>query len=166
MRELWPSPLLEIRFCGKIRRGGMKLKKAAVAYIDGGSRGNPGISGFGVHIRHNEENTIEEIYGYLGIKTNNYAEYSALIAALRWAVKNNFTGLKVYSDSELMVKQIKGLYQVKSPSLKELYAEASSLIGKLYTFDIQHVPRSLNKEADKLANLAMDTKESGSSPMK
>jgi probable phosphoglycerate mutase len=138
----------------------MKPKKSAVAYIDGGSRGNPGSAGFGVYFRDTQENTIKEIYGYLGTQTNNYAEYSALIAALKWALKNQFTNLSVYSDSELLVKQIRGLYQVKSPSLKVLYDETKRLIKELDAFNIQHVPRSQNKEADKLANLAMDREAS------
>ena len=126
----------------------MKLE----AYIDGGSRGNPGEAGIGVHFPG-----IVRISEYLGVGTNNYAEYSALIAALRFAVFSRCDELDIYADSELVVKQIKGEYQVKNESIRLLYDSAIRWSSLIPRFSIKHVRREQNKEADKLANLAMDT---------
>jgi ribonuclease HI len=93
---------------------------------------------------------------YLGIQTNNYAEYRGLLAALNFTLQHEPRALQVISDSELMVRQIKGIYKVKSPSLFELYQQAKALIGKLEWFDIGHVLRGDNRDADRLANEAMD----------
>ena len=93
---------------------------------------------------------------YLGKQTNNYAEYSALLAALSYAIRHGFKALKVVSDSELMVKQINGQYKVSSPTLKELYEQAMKKIDQLDCFEIRHVLREKNRDADRLANLAMD----------
>ena len=93
---------------------------------------------------------------YLGHQTNNYAEYSGLIAALEYALQHGHKGLKVISDSELMVKQMRGQYKVKSPGLVELHRRAQELSRKLEWFSIEHVLRAQNREADGLANQAMD----------
>lgn len=127
-----------------------------IANCDGGSRGNPGPAGYGVHIQDQEGNVVAELSEFLGKQTNNYAEYSALLAALEYALKHNHPRLRVIADSELMVKQIKGQYRVNSPDLRPLYDEAKRRIAKLDAFDIQHVLRGKNKRADALANLAMD----------
>ncbi len=127
-----------------------------VAYIDGGARGNPGPAGFGVVIEDEVGRPVAELSEYLGRQTNNYAEYSGLLAALSYAIKHGFKALKVVSDSELMVKQINGEYKVSSPTLKELHAQAMKLIDQLDYFEIKHVLREKNREADRLANLAMD----------
>jgi ribonuclease HI len=127
-----------------------------VAYIDGGARGNPGPAGFGVVVEDEVGRPVAELSEYLGRQTNNYAEYSGLLAVLSYAIKHGFKALKVVSDSELMVKQIKGEYKVSSPTLKELHAQATKLIDQLDYFEIKHVLREKNKEADRLANLAMD----------
>jgi ribonuclease HI len=127
-----------------------------VAYIDGGARGNPGPAGFGVVVEDEVGRPVAELSEYLGRQTNNYAEYSGLLAVLSYAIKHGFKALKVVSDSELMVKQINGEYKVSSPTLKELYAQATKLIDQLDYFEIKHVLREKNKEADRLANLAMD----------
>lgn len=126
------------------------------AHCDGGARGNPGPSGFGAVITDPAGNKIAELSEFLGIQTNNFAEYSGLLAVLDYAVKNRHPRLKVVSDSELMVKQIQGKYQVKSPGLKPLYEEAKRRIARLQKFEISHALRHKNKDADRLANDAMD----------
>jgi probable phosphoglycerate mutase len=93
---------------------------------------------------------------YLGARTNNFAEYSALLAALEFAISSGHGSLRVVSDSELMVKQMKGQYRVNSPELRPLYDEAKRRVTKLEHFQIQHVLREKNRHADRLANLAMD----------
>jgi len=127
-----------------------------VAHIDGGARGNPGPAGYGVVITDQTGRKVAALREYLGHQTNNYAEYSGLLAALSYALKNGHKSLKVVADSELLVKQIRGEYKVKSPSLSELYQRARKMIGQLEWFSIQHVLRGKNQEADRLANLAMD----------
>lgn len=126
------------------------------AFCDGGSRGNPGPSGFGVYIEGSNGEKLAELSEYLGIRTNNFAEYSGLLAALEFALRYDHPRLRVISDSELMVKQIKGQYKVKSPDLRPLYDEAKRRIAGLDSFMIQHVLRHKNAEADRLANEAMD----------
>ena len=130
--------------------------KSCVAYIDGGSRGNPGASGYGVVVLDERRNPLAEISEFLGIQTNNYAEYSALIGALRYATTHQYDGLRVYADSELLVRQIKGEYKVRDVNLKSLFDQAKSLIRLLKQFSIQHIPREENRNADRLANMAMD----------
>jgi ribonuclease HI len=127
-----------------------------IAYTDGGARGNPGPSGFGVYITDNKGKKIAELSRYLGHQTNNVAEYSGLLAALEWAVENGPRAMQVVSDSELMVKQIRGVYKVNNPALQELHAKAKKLISQLDWFDIRHVLRGQNQNADRLANEAMD----------
>ena len=126
------------------------------AHCDGGSRGNPGPSGFGAVITDASGRTLAELSEFLGIRTNNFAEYSGLLAVLKWAIANDHPRLKVVSDSELMVKQIQGKYKVNSPDLKPLWQEARNLIVQLEEFEITHALRHKNKEADALANQAMD----------
>jgi probable phosphoglycerate mutase len=127
-----------------------------VAYCDGGSRGNPGPAGFGVYIQDSTGAVLAELSQYLGARTNNFAEYSALLAALEFAITHGHKRLRVISDSELMVKQMKGQYRVNSPELRPLYEEARRRIAQLDHFQIQHVLREKNRHADRLANLAMD----------
>ncbi|MES2391384.1 MAG: ribonuclease HI family protein [Acidobacteriota bacterium] len=126
------------------------------AHCDGGARGNPGPAGFGAQICDAHGIVLAEISEYLGHRTNNFAEYSGLLACLQWAIDNHHPALKVISDSELMVKQIQGLYKVKSPDLLPLWQEAKRRIAKLENFNIAHALRHKNKEADRLANEAMD----------
>jgi ribonuclease HI len=132
-----------------------------VAHIDGGARGNPGPAGYGVVIEDSEGQPVAELSEFLGIQTNNFAEYNGLLAALDFAITSRKPNLRVLSDSELMVKQIKGQYKVSSPMLKELYDRAKKMIAKLEWFSIEHVRRERNKEADALANEAMDRKRPG-----
>jgi ribonuclease HI len=127
-----------------------------IAHIDGGARGNPGPAGYGVVITDQAGRKVAALNEYLGHQTNNYAEYSGLLAALDYALKHGHKALKVVADSELLVKQIRGEYKVKSPSLLELYQRARKMIAQLEWFSIQHVLRGGNQEADRLANLAMD----------
>jgi ribonuclease HI len=126
------------------------------AHCDGGSRGNPGPSGYGAVITDDTGQTIAELSEFLGVRTNNYAEYSGLLAVLDWVIKNNRPRVKLVSDSELMVKQIQGKYKVNSPDLKPLWQEARNRIAKLEKFEISHALRHKNKDADALANQAMD----------
>lgn len=135
-----------------------------VAYIDGGARGNPGPSGFGCYLQDGNGKMIAELNGFLGVRTNNFAEYSGLLAALHYAVENEFCNVEVVSDSELLVKQMKGQYKVNSPDLRPLYEEARALTNKLESFRIRHVLRHQNKEADRLANFAMDSGVKKSAP--
>lgn len=126
------------------------------AHCDGGARGNPGPSGFGAVVADGSGSVIAELSEFLGIQTNNFAEYSGLLAVLDYALKHGHRKLKVVSDSELMVKQIQGKYQVKSPGLRPLYDEAKRRIARLDGFEISHALRHKNKDADRLANEAMD----------
>jgi probable phosphoglycerate mutase len=127
-----------------------------IAFCDGGSRGNPGPAGYGVYIQDENGAKIAELSEFLGKKTNNFAEYSGLLAALEYALDHGHTHLKAVADSELLVKQIKRQYRVNSPELRPLYEEARRRIGQLEGFQIQHVLREKNRRADQLANEAMD----------
>jgi ribonuclease HI len=127
-----------------------------VAHSDGGARGNPGPAGYGVVIEDQSGRKIAGLSEYLGHQTNNVAEYQGLIAALEYAVANGHKALKLISDSELLVKQIKGIYKVKNLALQDLHARAKELIGQLEWFSIGHALREHNVEADRLANEAMD----------
>jgi ribonuclease HI len=127
-----------------------------IAYTDGGARGNPGPAGYGVVIQDELGQKVASLSHYLGHQTNNVAEYQGLIGALEYAVEHGPKALKVVSDSELLVKQIKGEYKVKNPTLQDLHGRAKQLIRQLEWFSIQHVLRGKNAEADRLANEAMD----------
>jgi ribonuclease HI len=127
----------------------------ATANVDGGSRGNPGPAGYGVHITR-DDGSVVELKESIGIATNNIAEYNGLLAALRWAVDNRVATLRVRADSELMVKQMRGEYRVKNPGLQPLYEEARRLAGRIGRVTFEHVGRELNQDADRLANEAMD----------
>ena len=127
-----------------------------MAHIDGGARGNPGPAGYGVVVQDQSGKKVASLSEYLGHQTNNFAEYQGLIAALEYAIAHGPKALKVISDSELLVKQIKGLYKVKNPTLQDLHARAKELVGQLEWFSIGHAMREHNQEADGLANEAMD----------
>ena len=126
------------------------------AHCDGGSRGNPGPSGYGAVIEDAQGRVVARLSEFLGIRTNNFAEYSGLLAVLRWATENRAQRLRVVSDSELMVKQMQGKYKVASPILRPLYEEARRLSRNIASFEMRHTLRGGNKEADRLANEAMD----------
>ena len=126
------------------------------AHCDGGSRGNPGPSAYGAVIEDPQGREVARLSKFLGRQTNNFAEYSGLLAVLHWAIDNGAPRLRVVSDSELMVKQMKGQYKVSNPGLRPLWEEARQLTRRLQAFDIRHTLRGGNKLADKLANDAMD----------
>jgi ribonuclease HI len=136
-----------------------------IAHTDGGARGNPGPAGYGVVIHDAQGNKVASLSQYLGRQTNNFAEYQALIAALEYASEHGPKALKVISDSELLVRQIKGIYKVKEPTLRDLHGRAKEVISQLDWFEIDHVLRGHNREADELANTAMD-KGSGRTPFR
>jgi ribonuclease HI len=137
--------------------GGVEAKsKVMIAHVDGGSRGNPGPAGYGAYITDGEGKRVAELSDFLGVQTNNFAEYSGLIAALEYAVEHGYGTVKAVSDSELLVKQMKGQYKVRSEALLAIYGEAKALVRMLDRFEIRHVLRHLNKDADRLANEAMD----------
>ena len=127
-----------------------------VAYIDGGARGNPGPAGYGVRIEQPDGTLVEEIRESIGIATNNVAEYNGLLAALKYAQQHGYRTLRIKSDSELLVKQMRGEYKVKNAGLLPLYQQASTIARTLDRIVYEHVRREQNKDADRLANLAMD----------
>jgi len=126
------------------------------ANIDGGSRGNPGPAAYGVVIRDPRGEIVARLKKYIGRTTNNVAEYYGLIAALDYAQSNNIRALHVESDSELLVKQMRGQYKVKSADLQPLFERAQKMLQSFASFQIRHVYREQNREADALANQAMD----------
>jgi ribonuclease HI len=127
-----------------------------IAHSDGGARGNPGPAGYGVVLKDESGRTVAALSEYLGHQTNNFAEYQGLIAALEYAIKHGPKALKLISDSELLVRQIKGIYKVKNAVLQDLHGRAKELIAQLDWFSIGHAFREQNQEADRLANEAMD----------
>jgi ribonuclease HI len=131
-------------------------KKHLVAHVDGGARGNPGPAGFGVVIKDESGHPVAELSEYIGHQTNNVAEYRGLLAALDYAVARGLGALRVVSDSELMVRQMKRIYKVKNPALQELFQQAQQRVAKLEWFAIEHALREKNRDADRLANAAMD----------
>jgi ribonuclease HI len=128
-----------------------------IAHIDGASRGNPGPAAYAVVIRDPAGRVVFELAKRMGRETNNVAEYYALLAALDYATSQGIGALRIRSDSELLVRQIEGRYRVKSSDLKPLHERASKLIRQLTYFAIEHVPREQNRDADALANLALDS---------
>ena len=127
-----------------------------ISYTDGGARGNPGPAGIGVALQNKDGETIGEWSEFLGIATNNQAEYKALLLALKQAVAMGAVELECRLDSELVVKQLKSEYKVKHPDLKPLFEQAKGLISQIKNVSFKHIPRELNKRADQLANQAMD----------
>lgn len=131
-------------------------KNMFIAYVDGAARGNPGPSGIGIAILTEKKETIKEISRYVGIGTNNQAEYLALLEALEAIKQLGAHAVTIYSDSQLVVRQINGQYEVKDKKLKVLHESAKKTIKEFEQFQITHIPREENKRADKLANLALD----------
>jgi ribonuclease HI len=129
-----------------------------IIYADGGSRGNPGDAGIGIAIYDENENIIVEISRYIGTQTNNVAEYYALVRALEEAFTLGAKSVEIYMDSELVVKQINGEYQVKSEGLKPLYGIVKAYLERFRSYSLNHVRRNNNRLADKLANQGMDSK--------
>ena len=129
-------------------------------HVDGASRGNPGEAGFGVHVASDDGETVASLYGYLGRATNNVAEYEALLHGLRYALERGAREVRVYSDSELLVRQLAGRYRVKNEGLLPLFREAQALLARFESAHVSHVPRERNREADALANKAVDLRSS------
>jgi probable phosphoglycerate mutase len=125
-------------------------------HIDGGSRGNPGPAGYGVRFTAPDGTPVAELSEPIGIATNNVAEYRGLLAALEHAVAQGYRDLVVHSDSELLVRQMRGEYRVKHPGLQPLHGRARILLTRLGRVTFVHVRREANTRADELANLAMD----------
>lgn len=125
------------------------------ANIDGGSRGNPGPAGYGVHIER-DNGSVHELKDAIGVATNNVAEYRGLLAALEWAVDAGVAKLQVRSDSLLLVRQMQGNYKVKNTGLIPLHARAQALVKQIGSVVFEHVNREQNTDADRLANEAMD----------
>jgi ribonuclease HI len=144
------EPTRSIRARTGTRSGAMR------AHIDGASRGNPGPAGIGVLFLGPDGAVVERLHRGIGEVTNNVAEYAALLLALERAAAMGVKDLEVYSDSELLVRQLLGRYQVRHPALRPLYASARERIAGLRHFAIHHVPRELNVEADTLANRGID----------
>ncbi|MFQ5479900.1 MAG: ribonuclease HI family protein [Thermodesulfobacteriota bacterium] len=130
--------------------------KSYELYVDGGSRGNPGPSGAGAVIIDPSGVAVKRLKKRLGRGTNNRAEYMALIMGLKAARALGVEFINIFADSELMVRQVSGRYKVKSPILKPLYTEVMALLSLFAAVKISHIPRASNKEADSLANEAMD----------
>ncbi len=132
--------------------------KHLIINTDGGSRGNPGPAGIGLVIKNEAGELLYSYGGYIGETTNNVAEYSALIKALEESVNLGGTTLKIQMDSELIVKQMQGVYKIKQPTLQELAAKVLSLLKKFESYTFVHVRRELNTEADALVNEALDAR--------
>lgn len=132
------------------------MAAALEIHVDGGSRGNPGPAGYGVVVCDDSGQILDRLHGFVGHQTNNFAEYSGLIAALRYALEHGARRVHILADSQLLVRQIQGRYAVKSPNLLPLYEQARQLARQIPEFSILHVYREKNREADRLANLAMD----------
>ena len=128
-----------------------------LANIDGASRGNPGPASYAVVLRDPQGKIVLELAKNIGRETNNVAEYFALLAALDYATSHNISALRIRSDSELLVRQMQGRYKVKSADLKPLHERAVKLARQLQYFAIEHVRRELNRDADALANVALDS---------
>ncbi|MDD5136388.1 MAG: ribonuclease HI family protein [Candidatus Omnitrophica bacterium] len=133
----------------------MKSKRLVI-YTDGGSRGNPGPAGIGVVIFDSRKKKLKECYKYLGETTNNNAEYNALICGLEEAKNLGADEVVVKLDSELVAKQLNGEYRVKNSDIKPLFEKAVAALKDFKSFEIQHIDREKNKEADKLANKAIN----------
>ncbi len=143
----------------------IKKKQTGITFfIDGGSRGNPGPAGYGVIVQDGRGEPIDRRSEFLGITTNNVAEYSGLLAALEYAVQNHLSSVRIFSDSELLVRQMKGQYRVKSPDLLPLFQRAQELVRQIPDIHLEHVPREKNRAADALANEAMDHGEGKRAP--
>jgi ribonuclease HI len=157
--------VLPPRVAGLFADGASEAKPVAAAYranIDGGSRGNPGPAAYGVVIRDAKGDIVAKLKKYIGRMTNNVAEYYGLIAALDYMQSQGIKALRIESDSELLVKQMRGQYKVRSPELQPLFERARKMSQALESFRIDHVYREQNREADALANEAMDEVEGGS----
>lgn len=125
-------------------------------YSDGAARGNPGLSGAGAVLVEPNGQVVDRIGKFLGVQTNNYAEYMGLLIGLKRARELGVEEVEVFADSELMIRQLGGRYQVKSPTLRPLYEEALQLLNGFHRVKLVHVPREMNGAADEMSNRAID----------
>ena len=130
---------------------------AVLIYTDGASRGNPGSSSIGIVVYDEQGKTLYEEATLLGVQTNNYAEYSAVLKALKLSCKNKVQSLVLKSDSQLLVNQLSGKYKVRSPNIRSLYQACAKYALKIPAVQFQHIPREQNTKADAMANLILDT---------
>jgi len=130
--------------------------RALLLYTDGACRGNPGVGGAGAILVDPKGRVVCSLKKFLGLCTNNIAEYKALILGLEAAVERRPKKLHIFIDSELLVKQVDGSYRVKHENLKPLMVKVRDLLSSLESYTIQHIDRSENKKADELANEAID----------
>lgn len=130
--------------------------KTCVIYVDGASRGNPGIAGIGISVQDPEGKELATVSRPLGRTTNNRAEYTALVEALKIAKERQFEGVEIRADSQLMVRQMTGQYQIRDQVLKGFWEEAQKLSKEFASFAITHIARDENDRADELANAALD----------
>ena len=158
MPRLQPDPLFRAAAAGQ-QPDPLKPETLRI-HIDGASRGNPGEAGFGVSVEGEDGAPRAELYGYLGRASNNVAEYQALLHALRWARRQGAQKVRDYSDSELVVRQVNGQYRVKHPDMIPLHREATALLRQFEEARVEHVRREQNRDADRLANQALDEKAS------
>jgi ribonuclease HI len=138
------------------RRARQPAGRSLILHIDGAARGNPGPAGIGVVLWDEAGSIREEHLAYIGKATNNVAEYEALLFGLRKARELGYTTVKVFSDSELLVRQIRGEYRVKNARLRQFYDQAQHLVRAFEVFEIGHVRRGMNTRADLLANRAIE----------
>ncbi len=160
-RQHKPQPPRSPRLFTEPERSAEQAQGAYTAQIDGASRGNPGPASYAVLIRRPNGEVLDQLKKEIGRGTNNVAEYYALIAALDYAQTHRISKLRVRSDSELLVRQMKGHYRVKSFALRQLHERARRLAASLAYFAIEHVPREQNREADRLAHEALDRAVAG-----
>lgn len=139
----------------------MAQESEAVLWTDGAARGNPGPAGIGAILKSPSGEVLYTGSEYLGHTTNNVAEYKAVLLGLTGALAQGVTSVEVRADSELLIRQLKGEYRVKSEGLKPLFEEARKLIGRFKSVKLTHIRRELNGEADRLANQGIDKAERG-----
>ena len=129
------------------------------AFTDGASRGNPGESGIGIIVKDDSDEVLFTLNGYIGVTTNNVAEYRALLTLLQRIAALSCSHLVVHSDSELMVRQVNGQYKVRDHELREYHKQVLAAKANLpFTMELKHIPREENRDADKLANLGIDSR--------
>lgn len=129
-----------------------------IVETDGASRGNPGLAGAGIIIKDEKGREVESIHSFLGVTTNNQAEYRALIEGLRAVSRHRPGEVEVRMDSELVVKQMNGQYRVRHPEILPLFTEAVEIASAFPSITFRYIPREQNPGADRLANLAIDSR--------
>jgi ribonuclease HI len=131
--------------------------RTLIAHVDGGARGNPGPAAIGVVLRTPDGKVVEELGERIGVATNNVAEYRALVKGAERAVAHGAQELEIVNDSELIARQINGIYKVKHPAMRPLHQEAMEILGAFRSWRVRTVPRAANAQADALVNRALDS---------